>query len=154
MVNINASVALLHRTVLSTCSIFRTYNVMVTRQSPSRKWRWHELGSSRLRLCREQVTESLLICLIGGALGLLLAIAATRWLTTRWTDMPRADSIHLDATVIIFAIGITFLSGMPRGTSSSAFSNRQRIAGGIAGRITDRRQQHFAHIVTQKPAYD
>ena len=70
------------------------------------------LGSSRLRLCREQVTESLLICCTGGALGLLLAIAATRWLTTHWTDMPRADSIHLDTTVIAFAISITFLSGI------------------------------------------
>ncbi|WP_446745538.1 ADOP family duplicated permease [Silvibacterium acidisoli] len=74
------------------------------------------LGSSRLRLCREQLTESLLISLAGGALGVLLATGATHWLTTRWTGMPRATAIHPDWTVLFFALGVTFavaiLSGL------------------------------------------
>jgi len=73
------------------------------------------LGSSRLRLCREQLTESLLICLGGGILGVVLALAATRWLTARWTDMPRADAIHLDGAVCAFAVAIIFFSGVIAG---------------------------------------
>ena len=38
------------------------------------------LGGSRLALIREQMTESLLICVAGGGLGLLLSLASTRWL--------------------------------------------------------------------------
>jgi predicted permease len=73
------------------------------------------LGGSRVRLCREQLTESLLICVAGGVSGILLAFLATRWLTAHWTDMPRADAIHLDGTVCAFAIAITFLSGIVAG---------------------------------------
>lgn len=68
------------------------------------------LGGGRVRLCREQLTESLLICVAGGVSGIVLAFSATRWLTTHWTDMPRSDAIHLDGTVCAFAIAITFLS--------------------------------------------
>ena len=38
------------------------------------------LGGSRLALIREQMTESLLICVAGGGLGLLLSLASTQWL--------------------------------------------------------------------------
>ena len=64
------------------------------------------LGAGRLRLCREQLTESLLICLMGGALGVALALSATRWLTAHWKDMPRADMVHIDGTVCAFAVAI------------------------------------------------
>lgn len=70
------------------------------------------LGACRLRLCREQITESLLICITGGALGMMLAVWATRALTLRWTNMPRADSVHPDWFVTAFALGITFAVGV------------------------------------------
>ncbi len=73
------------------------------------------LGSSRLRLCREQLTESLLICIGGGILGMALALSATHWLTTHWNDMPRADSIHLDGAVCAFALATTFLCAIIAG---------------------------------------
>jgi predicted permease len=70
------------------------------------------LGARRLRLCREQITESLLICITGGALGMLLAVWATRWLTVRWAHMPRADAVYPDWVVTAFALGITFAVGI------------------------------------------
>ena len=70
------------------------------------------LGAGRLRLCREQLTESVLICVMGGALGLALAVSATRWLTAHWKDMPRAETVHIDGTVCAFAVAITFVSGI------------------------------------------
>ena len=73
------------------------------------------LGGSRMRLIGQQITESVLICLSGGVLGIALAYAAVRWLTTYWLDLPRADAIHIDATVLAFAVGITLLTGVLSG---------------------------------------
>jgi putative ABC transport system permease protein len=73
------------------------------------------LGGSRMRLIGPQITESVLICLAGGVLGIVLAVAAVRWLTTYWLDLPRADAIHIDAAVLAYALGITFLAGILSG---------------------------------------
>jgi predicted permease len=73
------------------------------------------LGGSRMRLIGPQITESVLICLAGGVLGIVLAGAAVRWLTTYWLDLPRADAIHIDAAVLAYAVAITFLAGILSG---------------------------------------
>ncbi|MGC2403045.1 MAG: ABC transporter permease [Acidobacteriaceae bacterium] len=73
------------------------------------------LGGNLMRLISQQITESVLVCLSGGVLGIVLAGAAVRWLTTYWLDLPRADAIHIDATVLGFAVGITFVAGILSG---------------------------------------
>ena len=100
------------------------------------------LGSSRARLCREQLTESLLICVAGGAVGLVLAVWATRWLTTRWVAMPRAEAVHPDGVVVAFAVGITLVTGIFSGllpaisaTSSSVLSALQDASRAIDGSL-------------------
>jgi predicted permease len=74
------------------------------------------LGAQRAILIRQQLTESLLICVFGGLGGLLLSIAATQWLAHTWKDLPTAQSIHLDGTVIAFAcalmVGVALLAGL------------------------------------------
>jgi len=67
------------------------------------------LGGSRFTLIREQMTESLLICLIGGTLGVLLSFWATQWLGHNWKDLPRSDAIHTDGMVLAFSIALVFL---------------------------------------------
>lgn len=62
------------------------------------------LGGSRAGLIRQQVIESTLLCGTGGALGLLFAEGIVRWLVSARADMPRADAIHMDASVAIFAV--------------------------------------------------
>ncbi|HVO46732.1 MAG TPA: FtsX-like permease family protein, partial [Steroidobacteraceae bacterium] len=114
------------------------------------------LGSSRVRLCREQLTESLLICVAGGAVGLVLAMWATRWLTTRWVDMPRAESVHPDGFVIAFAVGITVLTGVLSGLLPaisatgrgvlSALQDASRTIRGSASRATLRKTLLTAEI--------
>jgi len=98
------------------------------------------LGGSRLRLCREQLTESLLICVAGGVTGIALALSATPWLTAHWAYMPRADAIHLDGAVSAFAVAITFLSGIVAGllpalsaTGSSMLASLQDSSRNIGG---------------------
>ena len=114
------------------------------------------LGSSRARLCREQLTESLLICVAGGAVGMVMAVWATRWLTTRWVDLPRAEAVHPDDVVVAFAIGITLLTGILAGllpaisaTGSSvlaALQDASRSIGGSASRASLRKALLTAEI--------
>ena len=73
------------------------------------------LGGTRLSLMRQQVIESLLICASGGTLGVLLAVAATRWLVRHWTELPRGHDIHPDGLAVGFALGITLLAGVLAG---------------------------------------
>jgi predicted permease len=73
------------------------------------------LGGSRLALIREQMTESLLICVAGGGLGLLLSLASTRWLAANWRNLPRADSVHVDGWVLTFAAGLVVITGLLAG---------------------------------------
>jgi predicted permease len=61
------------------------------------------LGAQRATLIREQFTESMLICAIGGLCGILLSIIATNSLAHAWKDLPTAQAIHLDVTVIALA---------------------------------------------------
>jgi predicted permease len=73
------------------------------------------LGGSRLKLVREQITESFLISIAGGLLGLLLSFFATRWLATHWQDLPRAEAIQMDGTILIFSAVIMFVSALAAG---------------------------------------
>lgn len=91
------------------------------------------LGSSRFRLCREQMTESLLICIAGGVLGLALGAWTTNWLTTHWMKMPRAEAVHLDATVVAFAVGITFIAGLLAGLLPALSAT----SGGVLGALQE-----------------
>lgn len=70
------------------------------------------LGGGRARLIREQLIESLLLCIAGGAFGLLLAWLAIRWLVSVRPDIPRAEEIHLGATAILVSLGIMLLCGL------------------------------------------
>jgi len=82
------------------------------------------LGGSRRRLIQEQLTESLLMTLLGGALGILLAYAGVRWLVALRADLPRVNSIHLDREALLFTAAITLLSGIFAGLLPALFGTR------------------------------
>ncbi|HLY91952.1 MAG TPA: ABC transporter permease [Candidatus Angelobacter sp.] len=85
------------------------------------------LGGSRLKLIREQMTESFLIALIGGALGILLSITATKWLGAHWTDLPRADAIKIDGAVLIFAGVIVLVAALLAGLVPAVSSTGKHV---------------------------
>lgn len=85
------------------------------------------LGSSRGRLMREQILESVLLSCGGGVVGFLLASAALRWLVLVRTDIPRAESIHIDGMVVLAATGVMLLSGLLAGLIPALASNDKRI---------------------------
>src|ERR1700722_171349 len=82
------------------------------------------LGGSRRRLIQEQLTESLLMTLLGGALGILLAYAGVRWLVALRGDLPLINSIHLDRETLLFTAAITLLSGIFAGLLPALFGTR------------------------------
>ena len=63
------------------------------------------LGGSRLRLLCERLTESLLLSAVGGALAVILAWGALRWLLLTRHDINRIDTIRLDGFTFGFAAG-------------------------------------------------
>ena len=71
------------------------------------------LGAARARIVRQLLTESLLLALAGGALGLLLA----RWgvdalLALTPPDLPRLGEVALDGRVLMFTLVAALLTGL------------------------------------------
>lgn len=71
------------------------------------------LGASRGRLFRQVLTESLLLAISGGAVGILFAAWSVRLLAAATTiDVPRIEEVRLDTGVLIFAIALTAGAGL------------------------------------------
>jgi putative ABC transport system permease protein len=71
------------------------------------------LGASRFRLMRQLLTESLLLSLIGGALGLLLAFAGIKLiLSLNPPNIPRLGEIDIDLRVLGFTLLVSILTGI------------------------------------------
>jgi predicted permease len=64
------------------------------------------LGGSRWRLLREQMSESAVLAMAGGGLGLLFAWIGTHWLVQMRPEMARAATIHMDGVVLLFGLGV------------------------------------------------
>ena len=71
------------------------------------------LGAGRGRLVRQCLTESAVLALSGGGLGFVLAAVGTRPFLTFWPgSLPRAEEVHVDWHVLLFAILASVLSGV------------------------------------------
>ena len=71
------------------------------------------LGASRARQFGQVLTESLLLSVSGGLLGLLLASWSLRLLVaTTGLDIPRLEEVRLDTSVLVFAFFLTVVAGL------------------------------------------
>jgi predicted permease len=104
------------------------------------------LGAGRWRLLRHSLTESILVAVIGGAVSLVIALAAVRFISARlFSDLPGAR-VQLDYKVFGFALLCSLLTGVLFGTvpawlASRADVNlalRENARGSTAGRSQNR----------------
>ena len=90
------------------------------------------LGSSRARIVRQILTETLLLSFIGGALGLLLAFWGTRLLISFVTSGATSGSTALSATpdlrVLAFTFGLSILTALLFGIAPALRISRIRVA--------------------------
>jgi predicted permease len=87
------------------------------------------LGAGRWRLLRQSLTESLLLALAGGGLGLMVANWGTNAaLALLPTTLPRASEVGLDARVLIFTVGISLLTGILSGLAPALKTSRWRLS--------------------------
>ena len=74
------------------------------------------LGARRNRMVRQFVTESLLLSLLGGGIGLFLAWGGVAFLQNiRLANLPRLQNVQLDASTFAFTFGICLLTGLAFG---------------------------------------
>jgi predicted permease len=92
-------------------------NLLVARSSARRKEFAvrSAMGGSRLTLIAEQMAECLIICVLGASVGVLFSFLTTGWLAAHWRDLPRADAIHVDGTVLAFSIALAVLAALLAG---------------------------------------
>ena len=87
------------------------------------------LGGSRGRIAGSLLLESLLLAVIGGALGLLFAYGGLRALVALApSDLPRLNDIRIDGLVLLFTLSVTIVAGLLFGAMPAL-----RYAGGRAG---------------------
>src|SRR5205814_1149357 len=83
------------------------------------------LGAGRRRICRQLLTESVILAGCGGALGLLVAWEGLSWLKAILpADTPRLATVAIDWRVTAFTTGIAILTGVTFGIVPALHGSR------------------------------
>ncbi len=92
------------------------------------------LGASRGRLVRQCLTESSVLGVSGGALGILLAFASIHPFVSLWPgSLPRAEDVQLDWRVLFFALGVSLLSSLFFGLAPALRAPAREAEGALRG---------------------
>jgi len=82
------------------------------------------LGASRLRVIRQLLTESALLSLVGGALGLLLAFWTNKTLVGLSVVLPRVNEVGIDRRVLGFTLIVSLLSSLTFGLAPAVQTSK------------------------------
>jgi predicted permease len=87
------------------------------------------LGASRARIVRQLLTESLLLALIGGALGTLLAMwGISLLISLAPSSLPRWRGFEIDRVVLAYAVGASVLTGLLFGLAPALSASSPRLS--------------------------
>jgi putative ABC transport system permease protein len=90
------------------------------------------LGASSLQIVRQLTVESLSLAVIGAALGLLLAVWATKALVPLIpADVPRVHDIALNLPVLVFTVLLTLTTSLIFGLFPAIAASRTRLIGAL-----------------------
>ncbi|MFL6227268.1 MAG: ABC transporter permease [Pyrinomonadaceae bacterium] len=74
------------------------------------------LGAARARLVRQLLTESVLLSLVAGGVGLLFAVWGVQGLVSLLpNDLPRLNDVAIDANVLLFTLAVSTVTGLAFG---------------------------------------
>jgi len=92
------------------------------------------LGGSRARLIRQFLTESVLLALIGGALGILLALGTGRFvIVSSGGSVPRLRDLHIDGWVLAFSGVACLITGLMFGLAPAVHALRVDLNSSLKG---------------------
>jgi predicted permease len=89
------------------------------------------LGASRAQIVRQLVTESVLLSLIGGALGLVIAKWGLSAVRATVPDLPRIANIGLNVSVLLFTLGVSMAVGILFGLLPALKSSKTDLQAGL-----------------------
>jgi predicted permease len=90
------------------------------------------LGAGRARVVRQLLTESMLLALAGGALGLLVAVLAIRVILASLPDsFPRAENIGVHLPVLLFTFAVAIAVGVVFGLGPALKSAKVDLQSGL-----------------------
>ena len=87
------------------------------------------LGANRFRLIRQLLTESLLLSIVGGAAGVLLAVWMVKFLLAFKPpiDFPLTLDVGIDWRVLLFSLGVSLVAGVVFGLAPALQSTRPNL---------------------------
>ena len=86
------------------------------------------LGASRARMIRQMLTESVILSLVSGVIGVLTAIAALHFAQFLPVQIPRLAEVQVDWAVLSFALLVSLLAGLGFGLVPALQSSKAEIA--------------------------
>jgi putative ABC transport system permease protein len=90
------------------------------------------MGAPRSRIARQLLTESVLLALIGGAAGVLLAVWFVASLQTmQLSQIPRLEEVRVNGVVLLFTLVVSVLTGLLFGLAPALRLTRPELQGAL-----------------------